>query len=734
MSFFKKPIFLFLVCYASFAYGQDRQHTIDSLKWSVKSVPSDTAKARLLIRLGDLYYSADPDSALIFLEKGITLAQKASDNNLLAEASLIQGLAYWAKSDQFSALEYYLLAKDKFEAIHNESGLIRSYMNIGYANHVLGHIDEALKYTKEGLALAQKAANKDSIRIAGFYHNLGLISEKGEKYSQALEYYFASLSIKEKSTNIDKRSLAKTLDGIAGVYNYMEKYESALEFYKRGLAIRQEMNDIVGVFSSSYNLGIVYQGRKQFESARLYYQKALMLAEELGNEGFTAYCYDALGDLEKKEGNFTAAVDYIRKSLDTRSKNPQSQTYAHTLYNLSEAYFEAGDLPLALKYAEKFKAVADFASLEDREEIFRLMANIYEKNGKYKKSLEALKSAEAMRDSLGQRANSNLLMELDAKYNQKLARADAIHEKEKEFQLLEVKAKNRFIARLSIALVCILILLFALFLSNLQRKKINARLVKSNEELNDSYQKLADTNQELNSVNRQLEVSNNSLQQFTFAASHDLKESLRSVISFSQILGTKKKDTNAAEINNDESLNFIVESSLRMSKTLDDLLHYANLSTDLKTRKLVDINNIFHELKNHFFRDKEVDFSFICEKDSGTILGNPVLIKNLFFNIIDNSIKFASEKRPLKIIVHGQHLEDKGCLFSFKDNGQGIEKEYLDYIFEPFKRLNNRDSSGSGLGLSVCRKIVDIYGGKIWAESEIDRGTTIFVAFPDCKA
>ncbi|MCB9322777.1 MAG: tetratricopeptide repeat protein [Lewinellaceae bacterium] len=606
-------------------------------------------------------------------------------------------------------------------------------MNIGYANHVLGNIDEALKYTQEGLALAQKAEIKDSIRIAGFYQNLGLISEKQENYSQALEYYFASLRIKEKSAHIDKRSLAKTLDGIAGVYNYMENYESALEFYKRALSIRQEMNDIIGVFSSSYNLGIVYQGQNQFELARIYYQKALMLAEELENEGFSAYCYDALGDLEKKEGNFAMAIDYIRKSLDTRRKNPQSQTYAHTLYNLSEAYFDAGDLSLALKYAEKFKEVADFATLEDREEIFRLIANIYEKNGKFKKSLEALKSAEAMRDSLEQRANSNLLMELNAKYNQDLARADAIHEKEKEFQFLEVKAKNRFIARLTIALVCILILLFALFLSNLQRKKINARLVKSNEELNESYQKLADANQELNAVNRQLEVSNNSLQQFTFAASHDLKESLRSVISFSQILGAKNKDIKAGA-ENDKSLTFIRESSLRMSKTLDDLLNYANLSADLKTRKLVDINNIFHELKNHFFSDREVDFSLICEENLGYILGNPVLIKNLFFNIIDNSIKFASEKRPLVIIVRGQHFHNNGCLFSFKDNGKGIEKDYLDYIFKPFKRLNNRDSSGSGLGLSVCRKIVDIYGGKIWAESVLDEGTTIFVEFNDCKA
>lgn len=729
MSFFYKSLLLFLLLYSTVSFGQERQHTIDSIKLSIQRVKSDTAKARALIQLGDLYYSSDPDSALIFLKEGMALAKSASDQKLIADGNLIEGLAYWAKSDHFSALEYYLLAKEGFESAGDNKGLIRSLMNVGYAHYVLDNHDEAIRYTNEGLQLSLASPRKDSIRIAGFYHNLGLFSEKKEDYSKALEYYFASLRIKGNSTKIDKRSMPRTLDGIAGIYNYMEKYDSALEFYKKGLKIREELDDKIGVFSSSYNLGVVYHGLEQYESARIYYQKALTLAERIENKGFQAYCFDALGELDKKEDNFDRAIRYLKRSLEIREKNPNTSTYAHTLYNISEAFYGAGNTSYALIYTDKFSEVANYASLEDREGVFRLKATIHENEGNYQKSLYALKNAEMIQDSLDEIANSNLLLELKAEYDQDIARREATHIKEKEIQELVVKSKNRFISVLGIGLFFISILLVLLYNSNNQKKKINGQLVDTNSELFDTNKQLENANNELNTVNRQLEVSNNSLQQFTFAASHDLKESLRSVISFSQFLVNKISKGKPTE-ENKESLTFIVDSGKRMHKTLDDLLNYTNLSTSNESGSEISVGEVIKEVKKILIDEEKVDFSWACEGGADKMKINTNLSKTLFYNIIDNSIKFASEDRPLKIVAHGQRFENQSCLFSFKDNGKGIEEEYLNYIFEPFKRLNNRDLSGSGLGLSVCKKIVDIYGGKIWAESKTKEGTTIYVSFP----
>ena len=232
---------------------------------------------------------------------------------------------------------------------------------------------------------------------------------------------------------------------------------------------------------------------------------------------------------------------------------------------------------------------------------------------------------------------------------------------------------------------------------------------------------------DLKHVMADLKRSNEELQQFAYIASHDLQEPLRAIISFSRLLEDQYKDR--LDKNGKEFIYFISEGADRMKILIKDLLAYSRISTHAKPPKITNLEKI---LKNVLFNLQE------SIKENGVIITYDELpslvidraqIPQLFQNLISNAIKFQREKPP-KIHISAKKIE-KEWLFSIKDNGIGIDPKYFDRIFNIFQRLHTRDEyPGSGIGLAVCKRIVQRYGGKIWVESELGKGSTFFFTIP----
>ncbi len=228
---------------------------------------------------------------------------------------------------------------------------------------------------------------------------------------------------------------------------------------------------------------------------------------------------------------------------------------------------------------------------------------------------------------------------------------------------------------------------------------------------------------ELKQKAEELIRSNKELEQFAYVASHDLQEPLRMVTAYVQLLEERYKNKLGADAN--EFIAFALNGTERMRSLIFSLLEYSRINR-VKPFEIIDmcslIDDVLHNLNGLV---KENNAVIKINGKPPDIYGDNILIGQLFQNLISNSIKFKG-KQPPEIIISGEKL-NKEYLFSIKDNGIGIKKEYAEKIFVIFQRLHTKEEyPGTGIGLAICKKIVERHGGKIWMESEVGKGSDFY--------
>ncbi len=230
----------------------------------------------------------------------------------------------------------------------------------------------------------------------------------------------------------------------------------------------------------------------------------------------------------------------------------------------------------------------------------------------------------------------------------------------------------------------------------------------------------------LEAQNSALKLLNGELQQFAHHASHDMREPLRTISSFSTLLSRRLRDQPEEK----ELLKFIEDGSKRMAKMLEDLIEYARAGMEEAQREPVPLAEILKNVQKSLGFRLENSGATIEASILPTVSGHATLLTQLFQNLIGNSLKYHRPEVPPRIDIHF-FMKDGRALLVFRDNGLGMEGQYLKQIFEPFRRLHGQgEYEGSGIGLATCRKIVELYGGKIWAESEFGAGSSFFIEWP----
>ncbi|MBC7695317.1 MAG: PAS domain S-box protein [Burkholderiales bacterium] len=227
---------------------------------------------------------------------------------------------------------------------------------------------------------------------------------------------------------------------------------------------------------------------------------------------------------------------------------------------------------------------------------------------------------------------------------------------------------------------------------------------------------------ELSKKSEELIRSNAELEQFAYVASHDLQEPLRMITSYVQLLEKHYKDKLDQDAH--DFITYAIDGANRMQTLIYSLLEYSRINR-VKPFEYMDLQDTLNEV----LKDLTIAISESNAKiEYGAlpvIFGDKVLIGQLFFNLIANALKFKSD-RPVEINITGERQGNE-FLFAVKDNGIGIQKEYSQKIFTIFQRLYSKDKyPGTGIGLAICKKIVERHEGKIWIESEVDKGTTFY--------
>jgi PAS domain S-box-containing protein len=228
----------------------------------------------------------------------------------------------------------------------------------------------------------------------------------------------------------------------------------------------------------------------------------------------------------------------------------------------------------------------------------------------------------------------------------------------------------------------------------------------------------------------ELACSNRDLEQFAYVASHDLQEPLRMVASYTQLLAQRyrgKLDSDA-----DEFIGFAVDGASRMQQLIEDLLSYSRLTTRGKALAWTQSETACNAAVKNLQEAIKDSRAVVRVGPLPKLFGDPSQLTLLFQNLIGNAIKYRNQRTP-EIDIDAR-LQGEEWLFSVRDNGIGIEPQYLERIFQMFQRLHSRkDYPGTGIGLAACKKIVERHGGRIWVESQPGEGSTFRFTIPQAE-
>jgi PAS domain S-box-containing protein len=269
-----------------------------------------------------------------------------------------------------------------------------------------------------------------------------------------------------------------------------------------------------------------------------------------------------------------------------------------------------------------------------------------------------------------------------------------------------------------------------------ERKQMEEKLRSSRDELElrvrERTAELKKANAELGRYNRQLEALNKELQDFAFVASHDLQEPLRKVRTFGDML-VAKCGVSLDEASKDYLMR-MQAATIRMQNLLNSLLAYSRLTTKEEPRKETDLRKSIEAALSNLeitIKEKNADVEV---GDLPTVKADRVQMIQLFQNLIGNALKFHRDGKPPHVKIYAQEVQNaKGAYeICVEDDGVGFDQRYVDKVFLPFQRLHGRTSEyeGVGMGLAICKKIVERHGGKIGARSELGKGSTFIVTLP----
>jgi PAS domain S-box-containing protein len=234
--------------------------------------------------------------------------------------------------------------------------------------------------------------------------------------------------------------------------------------------------------------------------------------------------------------------------------------------------------------------------------------------------------------------------------------------------------------------------------------------------------------EKLRKLNEELAHSNRELEQFAYVASHDLQEPLRMVVSYTQLL--ERRYGGLLDQDARQFIGYAVDGATRMQRLIDDLLTLSRVGTKGQPTVPTDSRAVVDEALGNLQLALEESGAVVTVSDLPTVLADPSQLVQLFQNLVANAIKFRRSGEAPRIDISAVNLGSE-WRFAVRDNGIGIEPQYTDRVFVIFQRLHTREEyPGTGIGLAVCKRIVERLGGRIWVESVVGQGATFFFTVP----
>jgi len=668
----KQILLLFIVTTSLFGFSQENDNLKDSLLSANKS-------ALIYNQLSDIYKSSSEFKLTkLYADSALFLSKKNNDKLEIGNAFINIGDYYYYTSGYDSSISSYKKAALIFEKIKHNENIASAYSNIGSINFSLGKYDEAIESFHAAVKYQKKTNNPKEIAI--IYNNIATVYYNIDAYQNAITFYQLSLKYKkesndfvsvakgfnnlasvygeigdyEKSVNLfyesikysdkSKNKLLKstTLNNIAGIYKDWQQHGKALELYYQALEIKNELNDLNGKANILNNIGIVLKQQKEFLAAETKFVEAKIIFEKIGNKKRYAIVNSNIGTIKEHHKEYEEAIKLYLESVEINIEINSPQNLAYDYLNLSKVYCLINNIDKSEYYSVKCLDVIKESGLKSiKIDVNKLLSDIYEKKGDYKKALIYYRKYTLMKDSVFTAKNKKMLNELNTKYEtDKKNKEIKLLNATTDIQIVEIKAKrqerNLWIG-ISI-MIFILTLISIYFFMN--KKKLS--------------EKLSKTVDEKNVLLREIH--------------HRVKNNLQIISSLLNMQSRYLTDDKSKEIVN-ESQNRIKSMSLIHQK-----LYQEDNLTGIETRtyfsELIDsLISSYGIDKGKIQLDIEIE-NVLLDVDTSIPLG---LILN---EILSNAFKHGIDKeKGAFTFKFSQKSNDELFLF-VKDNGDGIPADF----------------------------------------------------------
>lgn len=680
-----KNIFLRFCCFY-FGFVQ-LSATEDSLRYELPSAEFSTTPyhyAKELYDTGRRLYDEDRYlEAIPYIEKSLDVTKKENLDSLHLRGLRLVGYIYERVSEYDRALYYFNRAMEfgaKVDILTLEDSL-SIIVSMGHIYYEIGDVD-SLAYVDE-IYFDNFRRSEDSSRIAqGIYYLAELDMGLGE-YDDAIDKSKESLMIYLAH---DSSRVYFNYDLLGRIYFHKKEYPKSLEYYQL----------------SCFGVG---------DSSSLYDQQ---------------YCFNNYAELYILMEDYDNAIAYLEKLAKLLSISFDREQNIKTNTLLSEYYTAIGECEKAQSFLEEY-INNDTLEMTFKLDVYHAIYIANRECENYGKALEYQSKYYSARDSIDNKATREKTAEIISGYKlrEKQQKLDMLA-KENEYILIkkeqEISGIYQWISYSALAFLSI-ILMIGLWMYK--------KLFNYNTALEEQREEIESQNQKLLKSNDDLTLANNELENFAHIASHDLKTPIRTIGSYANLFQRRYESTIDKE--GKEYLGFIISGAKHMNKLLEDVLVYSKVSNQQDSKTVIDLNDLLEDVLQTMNDDIQKRNAEIVWKDLPFVFGYAPQLFQLFQNMIANALKFVEEGTAPQIKINAL-TNDNTYHISIKDNGIGIEKEYQEQIFLIFKRLHTQlEYEGTGIGLSICQKIVERHGGKIWVDSDGNNGTTFHFTLEKTK-
>ena len=601
------------------------------------------------------------------------------------------------------ALKYQL---DKFK----KAALLDT---IGIINWQLGNFHDAIIYFEQSLLFFNEL--QDSVWLGKVNNNLGAVNWGLGNSILALEYYQTGLEIRRAKK--DMIGVSNILNNIGIIYQEWGLNDEAFKWHNEALEIAVDINMAPAIAYSYSNIGKCYENKNEFDTALKYYQLGYnILLEDVKHFRSLTLFLTHIGRVYSKMGKPTLALVNLKKSLFYSKKMNNKNRIAIAEHQLGKTFFEINKIDSASKYINSSYKIAiqkNYIDLIKDNEF--VLSKIEEKKGNFTKALKYFKSASEMKDSTFNKDKITKFTNLQVKYSlEQKDKENTILRKDNEIQSLIINQQKNIRTGLIITGVFFLIILLILLRSRNSIKKVNAKL-------QDSEKKLVELN-----ANKD---------KFLSIISHDLKSPFGGLLGITDLLDNDFDELTQSE--QKEMVKLIKHSANNIYDLLDDLLawvqtqigrmeyNFETLNLKKKSDVVLNLLNVNSSKKGIAIRNNIADNSLV--------FADSISVETVIRNLLSNAIKFTPENGE---IIIDSYKEDDKIVVTVSDNGIGLSQEDKNKLFKievHHTTVGTNKEKGTGVGLILCKELVEKNGGEIWVESELNKGSKFSFTLPLAK-